>query len=111
MEGGEFESDRIPLMLHVTVTLPPETERKLRHQASLRGQTLEVYLQKLAEREAASVNGAPPATGRPTPTFEELTERISQAVKATGMSDGEVGDFFEEVVEERRAERRPKNPG
>lgn len=109
MEGRGFESDRMQPMSHVNVTLPPETERKLRHQASLRGQTLEVYLQKLAEREAASVNGAPPATGG-HPTFEELTAPMSQAVKATGMSDEEVGDFFEEVVEERRAERRSKKP-
>jgi hypothetical protein len=81
-------------MSHVTVMLPQETERKLRHQASLRGQTLEVYLQKLAEREAASVNGAPPEAGKP-PTFEELTSPISQAVGAAGISDEEIGQFFE----------------
>ncbi|HKB02314.1 MAG TPA: hypothetical protein VKD90_08845 [Gemmataceae bacterium] len=95
-------------MSHVTVTLAPETERKLRHQASLQGQTLEVYLQKLAEREAASVNGVPPTTGK-RPTLEELTAPISRAVAPTGMSDEEVGQFFEEAVEERRAERRSKN--
>jgi hypothetical protein len=94
-------------MSHVTVMLPAETERTLRHYASLQGQTLEIYLQKLAEREAASVNGAPPATGKP-PTFEELTAPISQAVRPTEMNDQEVGKFFEEVVEERRAERRSK---
>ena len=94
-------------MSHVTLLLPPETERKLRYQASLQGQTLEVYLQKLAEREAALVNGVPPATGK-SPTFDELTAPISQAVEPTGMSDEEVGKFFEEVVEERRAERRSK---
>jgi hypothetical protein len=105
----DSEPGRRNLMSHVTVKLPPETEHKLRHKASLQGQTLEVYLQKLAERDAASVNGAPTGIGK-APTFEELTAPISQAVQAAGMSDEEVGEFFDEVVEERRGERRSKKP-
>jgi hypothetical protein len=97
-------------MSSVTVELPPETERRFRHQASLQGQTLEIYLQKLAEREAASVNGAPHAPGG-TPTFEELTGPIARAVQAGVMSGDEAEDFFAEAVAERRAERRaPKSP-
>jgi hypothetical protein len=92
-------------MSNVIVELPPETERRLRHQASLLGQTLEVYLQRLAEREAAAMNGAP-TTPVKTPTFEELTGPIARAVQAGGMSGDEAEDFFAEAVEERRAERR-----
>jgi len=92
-------------MSSVTVELPPDTERKLRHKASLRGETLEVYLRKLAEREAASVNGAPGAPVK-APTLEGLTGPIARAVRAAGMTGDEAEDFFAEAVEERRAERR-----
>ncbi len=44
-------------MSSVTVQLAPETERKLRHQANQMGQTLETYLERLAERAVA--NGSP----------------------------------------------------
>jgi hypothetical protein len=41
-------------MTSVTVQLTPETEQRLRLQASRRGETLEVFLQRLAEQEAAA---------------------------------------------------------
>ncbi len=37
-------------MTTVTLHLPPDTERRLRDQAKQEGQTLEAYLQRLAER-------------------------------------------------------------
>jgi hypothetical protein len=89
----------------VTVELPPDTEQKLRHRAGLRGQTLEVFLRQLAEREAASPGGVPGVPGT-APTFEELAGPIARAVQAGGMSGPEAEDFFAEAVEERRAERR-----
>jgi len=45
----------------VTVQLAPDTERKLRYQASQAGQTLEVYLERLAE--SAVANGMTTARG------------------------------------------------
>jgi hypothetical protein len=47
-------------MSNVTLQFAPDMERKLREKASLLGQTLEAYLQQLAEK--AVVNGAPPAS-------------------------------------------------
>jgi hypothetical protein len=41
-------------MSTITVQLAPETERKLRHQANQVGQTLESYLELLAERAVAN---------------------------------------------------------
>ena len=41
-------------MTNVTIQLTPETEHRLRQQASERGETLETYLRYLAEREAAT---------------------------------------------------------
>ena len=46
-------------MSTVTVQLAPDTERKLRHQASQVGQTLETYLEVLVERAVG--NGTTPA--------------------------------------------------
>lgn len=91
-------------MATVTVQLPPDTEQTLRHRASLLGQSLEAYLQSLAEREAAALNGVPDGPG-PAPTFDELTGPISRAVQASGVSPDEVDDFLDEAVRERRAER------
>jgi hypothetical protein len=92
-------------MTSVTVQLPPDTEQKLRHRASLLGQSLEAYLEGLAEREASALNGVP---GRPPEprTFDQLTGPISQAVQASGLSPEEVDAFLDEAVRERRAERR-----
>jgi len=41
----------------VTIRLNPETERRLKERAALDGQTLEAYLERLAEREASVGNG------------------------------------------------------
>jgi len=41
-------------MSTVTLLLAPDTERKLRRQANEAGQTLEAYLERLAENAAAS---------------------------------------------------------
>jgi predicted transcriptional regulator len=49
----------------VTIRLEPETERRLKEKAAARGQTLEAYLERLAEREASAGNGtaAPEESG------------------------------------------------
>ena len=49
-------------MSTITVQLCPDTERKLRHQANQAGQTLEAYLERMAER--AVVNGTPAGPSR-----------------------------------------------
>jgi hypothetical protein len=45
-------------MTTVTIRLGTETEQNLREKARLLGQTLEAYLQHVAEREAKGPNGA-----------------------------------------------------
>ena len=50
-------------MSSVTVTLPPDTERKLREKAVSAGLSLETYLSRLAEADAT--NGTP-STRRPS---------------------------------------------
>jgi hypothetical protein len=96
-------------MSSITLQLHPEAERRLKEKADQSGQTLEAYLQQLVERDAFDGNGPPaePATGS-GPTFEEMTALLARAVDATGMTEDEVADFFEEALKEVRAERRSR---
>ncbi len=86
--------------MSVTIHLRPEVERRLAERAAQAGLTLEELIGQLAEREGAN--------GSPAPTFEEMTAPFAEAVRATGISDEECEQFFEEVVKEVRAERRAK---
>jgi hypothetical protein len=95
-------------MASITIQLRPETEQKLRQQASLRGESLETYLQQLIEREVATANGTAPPAGKTLPSFEEMTAPIARAVDANGMSEDEVSEFFKEVVQDVRAKRRAR---
>lgn len=82
-------------MLHVTVTLPPETERKLREKAVSAGLTLESYLGRLAERDVA-VDGTP----TPPATFDEVLAPVRQAFRESGMTDEDITDLVQEAREE-----------
>jgi hypothetical protein len=92
-------------MASVTIDLRPDTEFKLREKAAREGESLEMYIQKIAESAAVSSNGVL-ATDQRRPSFEDLTGPIAGAVAASGMTDEEVEGLFEEVVDEVRAERR-----
>jgi hypothetical protein len=54
-------------MPSVTLQLPVETVRRLRHRADQEGQTLETYLLHLAETAAEEINGAPSAAAKKVP--------------------------------------------
>jgi hypothetical protein len=60
----------------VMLNLPPETEQLLK--AARAGQTLEVYLKELAEREAHAVNGTSPVGGNLPPSHLPPDEWIAQ---------------------------------
>jgi hypothetical protein len=68
-------------MSNITIQLDATAEQKLREKARLRGQTLEGYLQQLAEDDAQTANGAatPPT---PQTTEAEATARWIQAWQA-----------------------------
>jgi hypothetical protein len=61
-------------MASVTLHLSGETERKLRERATHFGQTLEGYLEQLAEQEAATPGWGPML---PEGEFERLLEELS----------------------------------
>lgn len=61
----------------VTLTLAPDTERRLRERAAESGQALEAYLQHLIEREASRSNGAE-SFSAPQPSLEELDRLLDE---------------------------------
>jgi hypothetical protein len=85
-------------MADVTLTLPPDTERKLRDKAGAAGMTLEDYLRRLAESDVS--NGAP----RPA-TFDEVVAPVRRAFLESGMTDAELADLVEEARDEVWRER------
>jgi hypothetical protein len=51
--------------MRVQLQLPPETERVLTEKAAQSGQTLEAYLEQLAQRDAQAANGMPVVAAQP----------------------------------------------
>ena len=94
----------------VTITLAPETEEKLRRRAAEAGQTLEAFLQQLAEREAHSEEGtaAPEASPQPARTFDDILAPVRKGFEESGMTDEELTGLFEEAREEAWQERQRK---
>lgn len=70
----------------VTLTLAPDTERRLRERAAESGLTLEAYLQRIVERETSGTDGAATASGpRQPPSLEEfdrLLDELSEGLPA-----------------------------
>lgn len=80
-----------PTMTTVTLQLKPETELKLRERAIHAGQTLEAFLQQLAEREAK--NGTPTKQR----TLDEILAPVRTGFIESGMSDDELDALLEEA--------------
>src|SRR5262245_14572975 len=58
-------------MTSITLTIPEETERRLREKAIQRGQSLEAFLQGLAEQAAGTNGPTNPTEGESPPTAPE----------------------------------------
>jgi hypothetical protein len=82
-------------MTSVTLQLRPETEQELRERARHAGQTLEVYLQQLVEREAT--NGTATPAGRLT--LDEILAPVRQGFAESGVPDDELDALFEDARE------------
>ena len=80
----------------VTLHFNPETERKLREQAAGLGLTLEVYLERIAEREVMNGPGPPPQP----PSFDEILAPIREGFAQSGMSEDELTALLGEAREE-----------
>jgi hypothetical protein len=91
--------------MSITITLPPKTEEMLRQRAQERGLAPDALARLLIE---AGLNGgkevSPPlSTGT---ALDEVLAPFRQEVEESGMTDDELRDFFTEVRDEVRAEKR-----
>jgi predicted transcriptional regulator len=73
----------------ITITLTPDEERRLTERAARCGQDLTIYVQKLIEKDI-----------RGPRTADEALEPFRHDVEQSGVSDEEMGEFFEEVRDE-----------
>jgi hypothetical protein len=88
--------------MYLTLQLPPETEAKLQQIAARSGLSVERFVQLLVEKEIQGGNGtsSPPSPPRISTAFDEALAPFRQEVAASGMTDDELLQFFEEVREE-----------
>jgi len=89
----------------ITLTLPPETERKLKEHAAQSGQSVERFLQQLVEREVLGSAGKGATAPHAGMTFDEILAPVRQGFQESGLSEAELDQLFEEAREEARQER------
>ena len=91
----------------ITLNLPPETERRLHERAAARGQTVEVFIRQVLEREVVETGGTHATTvpGRSKP-LDEILEPVRREFEASGMTEEELVHFLTEIRDEARKERR-----
>src|SRR4051812_26599565 len=100
------------IAMSVTLHLAAETERRLRERAAQKGQTLEAYLEQLADRDAGDANGTPEPPRAPGKTFDDILAPVRQGFAESGLTDEELTTLFEDAREEAWQERQEKkDPG
>jgi predicted transcriptional regulator len=73
----------------VTIHFPPELEESLRQYAARSGQDVSRFVLQAVEEKIAKAR-----------TFDEISAPFAEAVAATGVSDEEFDQFFDEVRDE-----------
>ena len=92
----------------ISISLGPETEKKLRELAAQRGQSVEGYVRELVEKSVGTPDGgqelapaaqekAPDKAGR---TFAEIFSPVQQEFHKSGMTEGELDALLEECRDE-----------
>jgi len=90
----------------ITISLPPETEEKLRQAAAQSGVAPDAYAQKLIE---TVLGGGVSADRHSRPeTFDEILAPVRKGFDESGMSEDELTALFEEAREEVWQERQAK---
>lgn len=84
--------------MSLTISLPPETEEKLRARAIAAGEDFPSYVAKLVAHFA-----------EPPISLEELSGPIYQEFLKSGMTDDELGDALEKAKHQMRVERKNKS--
>jgi plasmid stability protein len=90
----------------VTISFTEATERKLRQRAAEHGQDVSDYVRSLVEKDL----GATKSTSAGEKTFAEILTPVWEGFAESKMTDDEVAEFFEQVIQEVRRERRQETP-
>lgn len=100
--------------MSITLSLPPETERKLKEQAAQSGQGLEEYLRALIEKVVEGAERVTPSSEDTTPVHEgmpldEVLAPVHQQFDESGMTEEELDALIEEAREEVWREKQGRN--
>jgi hypothetical protein len=93
---GQHTADQTTQMASVTLHFRPETEQLLRERATRRGQTLERFLEQLAERETEA-DVPPPDQGQPLDDqeFDRLLDELSAGPRLSHLpADFSLADIY-----------------
>jgi plasmid stability protein len=92
--------------MSITIHLPPQTEEKLRRRAAETGVAADALAGQLLEQ---GLNGDPVAPARrQAAALDEIPAPFRREVEESGLTDEELKDFFTEVRDEVRAEKRAR---
>lgn len=83
----------------LTINLPPELENTVRREAARNGQDVPAFVLQALHEKLAKAR-----------TFDDVCAPFAHAVAATGISDDEFDQFFEEAREEVWQEKQGKKP-
>lgn len=83
----------------LSIDLPVDLEKSVRQQAARRGQDVTTFVLQAVEEKVAKAR-----------TLEEISRPFADAVAATGMTDQELDDFFEEARNEVWQEKQGQSP-
>jgi plasmid stability protein len=85
--------------MSITISLAPETEEKLQKRAAEMGVTPDALARQLLEQ---ALSGAPGAA------LGEILAPFRKEVEESGLTDEQLKDFFTEVRDDMRAEKRAR---
>jgi hypothetical protein len=106
--GTDFE---VRTAMTLTITLPPETEKKLQERAAQAGQTVEGFVRQLVERAVEDTNGSQvpePAASPAARTFDDIFAPLRKEVEEHGITEEELDHLLEQAREEVWQERQAR---
>jgi hypothetical protein len=87
------------LVMPVTIDLPPEREQIIQQNAARNRQDVSTFILQSVRETVAR-----------THTFDEVCAPLARAVEAGGVTDEQLGRFFQKVREEVWQEKQGKKP-
>jgi hypothetical protein len=89
----------------ITISLTPETEERLRSRAAATGLAPDALAEQLLQQ---ALLGPTVASGGPGTALDEILAPFRKEVQESGMTDEQLKNFFTEMRDEVRAEKRSK---